>query len=371
MPNPTHSTPQILCLFSGGLDGLLAARLLMAQNLSVLCLHFHSPFFGKPEKIHHWERIYNLSIRPVDISTPFAAMLAARPAHGFGSVMNPCVDCKILMLTHARAIMKETGAAAVATGEVLGQRPMSQRRDTLNIIQRETGLKGRLLRPLSALRLEPTEPELSGLVDRSRLLGIGGRGRKDQLSLAASFGIKEIPTPAGGCRLAEKENARSYLPVLLHSPSPTAGDFDLANAGRQLWRFDPAPHRLIVGRKQADNDLIQSLAGPNDLIFKVADHPGPLALARHLGRDWPEDTILAAAATTASYAPKAVAAAGDTGTVDVRVHAGHLDNPGRTVAVTPRRDAGFAEQTWEEAETTLRAERRGQPQHGERNDEGG
>ena len=358
MHNSDHNTPQILSLFSGGLDGLLAARVLMEQGLSVLCLHFHSPFFGKPEKVPHWEQVYGLKIRPVDISKAFTAMLAARPAHGFGSVINPCVDCKILMLSRAREILEETGAAAVATGEVLGQRPMSQRRDTLNIIQRETGLKGRLLRPLSAVRLDPTEVELSGLVDRTRLLGIGGRGRKDQLALAARFGIKEIPTPAGGCRLAEKENARSYLPVLLHTPALTAADFELANAGRQLWRFDPAPLRLIIGRNQADNDLIQALAGERDLIMKVADHPGPLALARYLGTDWTDEAVEAAAACMASYAPKAVAAAGETGTVDMRVHPGNLDTPGRKISVRPNRDSGFTERTWEEAEAHLREERR-------------
>lgn len=354
-----RNNPQILSLFSGGLDGLLAAKTLLEQGLSVLCLHFHSPFFGKPEKVAHWEQVYGLHILPVNISEAYTQMLEARPAHGFGSVINPCVDCKILMLTHARKLMDEMGAAAVATGEVLGQRPMSQRRDTLDIILREAGLKGKLLRPLCAKHLNPTEAELSGLVDRERLHGFSGRGRKDQMRLAKHFGITEIPTPAGGCRLAEKENARSYLPVLLHTPQLTSVDFELANAGRQLWRFDPAPRRLIVGRNQADNDLLQALAGEKDLIFKAADYPGPLVLARHLGEDWPAETVAAAAALTASYAPKAVKAAAETGTVAVRVHPGHLDNPGWKVEVAPNREVGFTEQTWEEAQTTLKGFRSG------------
>ncbi len=342
--------PDILSLFSGGLDGLLAARLLMEQGLSVLCLHFHSPFFGNPEKISFWQQEYSLSIRPVDVGRAYTAMIGRGPTYGFGSVLNPCVDCKILMLTEARRIMEETGAAVVATGEVLGQRPMSQRRDTLNVIVRDTGLKGRLLRPLCALHLPETEAEASGLVDRSRLLGISGRGRKNQLALAARFGIKKVPTPAGGCRLTEKENGRSYLPVLLHTPAPTAEDFALAGAGRQLWRFEPVPLRLVVGRNQADNDLLQALARPEDLILKAAEYPGPLALCRHLGLDWPEEAVSAAAALTASYSGKAVKAAEETGTVRVRVHPGHLDASGRMVEVVPSRLAGFAEMTWEEAE---------------------
>lgn len=347
---PSAPKRRAVALFSGGLDSILAAKLVQEQGIEVVGLHFVSPFFGKPDEIRRWESLHGLSIRAVDISALFVRMLAERPEHGFGSVLNPCVDCKILMLTEARRIMEETGAAVVATGEVLGQRPMSQRRDTLNVIVRDTGLKGRLLRPLCALHLPETEAEASGLVDRSRLLGISGRGRKNQLALAARFGIKKVPTPAGGCRLTEKENGRSYLPVLLHTPAPTAEDFALAGAGRQLWRFEPVPLRLVVGRNQADNDLLQALARPEDLILKAAEYPGPLALCRHLGLDWPEEAVSAAAALTASYSGKAVKAAEETGTVRVRVHPGHLDASGRMVEVVPSRLAGFAEMTWEEAE---------------------
>ena len=193
----THSSPHALSLFSGGLDSILAAKLLQEQNIRVTCLHFHTPFFGKPEKIPHWSKIYGLDIRPVDIAEEYTALLAARPVYGFGSVLNPCVDCKILMLRHARRLLTELEASFIISGEVLGQRPMSQRRDTLNVIQRDAGVQGLLLRPLCALHLDPTEAELSGLVDRERLLGFSGAART-KWPLPSVSPLRKYPPPQGG-----------------------------------------------------------------------------------------------------------------------------------------------------------------------------
>ncbi|MEG2139801.1 MAG: tRNA(5-methylaminomethyl-2-thiouridylate) methyltransferase, partial [Bilophila sp.] len=171
-------SPHAVALFSGGLDSILATRLIQEQGLVVRCLHFVTPFFGKPHLIPHWEEVYGLSIEAVDVSEAYIRLLLERPEHGFGKVLNPCVDCKILMMRTAREIMARLGATFLISGEVLGQRPMSQRRDTLNVIRREGAVRDTLLRPLCAQHLDPTEPELSGLVDRSRLLSIFGRGRK-------------------------------------------------------------------------------------------------------------------------------------------------------------------------------------------------
>ncbi len=352
-----------LALFSGGLDSILAAKLVQEQGLNVRCLHFVSPFFGQPGKIPFWERAYALHIQAVDIAEAFTRLLVQRPVFGFGSVMNPCVDCKILMLREARRIMEETGACCVISGEVLGQRPMSQRRDTLNAILRDSGLKGKLLRPLSARLLDPTLAELAGLIDRERLLFISGRGRKAQMALAAQLGLKTIPTPAGGCRLAEQENARSYWPVLCHTPSPAAQDFQLANIGRQYWHIpeaENAPLRLIIGRAQSDNDAIMALAGKEDLLFKTRDFPGPVALGRYFAAPWPREALLAAAALTASYAGKAVRHAAATGELTaVRIHKGSLDAPGDVLEIAPAREGGFPwrEFSWEEARAAIRAER--------------
>ena len=232
------STPHAFALFSGGLDSILAARLIMEQGLVVRCLHFVTPFFGKPQLIPHWEKVYGLEVEAVDVGEAFVRLLRERPAHGFGKVMNPCVDCKILMMRKARELMKKWGASFLISGEVLGQRPMSQRRDTLNVIRRDAEVKESLLRPLSAQLLDPTAPEISGLVDRNKLLGIFGRGRKSQMALADQMGLKEIPTPAGGCKLAEKENSRRYWPVLTRLKEPTVEDFELSNIGRQYWFGD-------------------------------------------------------------------------------------------------------------------------------------
>jgi len=300
---------QAVALFSGGLDSILAARLVMEQGIRVRCLHFCSPFFGKPHALGYWRKVYGLDIEAVDISEDFVRMLIARPAHGFGKVMNPCVDCKILMMRHARARMEELGATFVISGEVLGQRPMSQRRDTLNVIRRDGEVRDILLRPLCAKHLEPTEPERSGLVDRERLEGFFGRGRKSQLQLAARMNITDIPTPAGGCRLAEKENARRFWPVLTRLPAPSVADFRLATVGRQGWS---ETLWLAVGRNESDNEALASLARPDDIFLKVLDYPGPLALVRPLagcGGAF-EEELRRAAALVASCAPKAVRAGG-------------------------------------------------------------
>lgn len=301
-----------VALFSGGLDSILAAKIIAAQGLRVKCLHFITPFFGKPGKLKHWSKIYGLDISGVDISEDFVRMLKERPPHGFGKVMNPCVDCKILMMRTVRQRMERYGASFVVSGEVLGQRPMSQRRDTLNVIRRVGEVQDILLRPLSAKMLDITEPERTGLVDRDKLYGIYGRGRKDQMELAAEFQLAEIPTPAGGCRLAERENARTYWPVLCHAPHLSGAEFRLANTGRQYWS---GPHWLSIGRNSNDNAHLEKCAFPEDLLLRVADFPGPLAVARQFS-PW-EPTVLAdAAAFVASFSPRAMR---EGGSVKVRV----------------------------------------------------
>lgn len=354
MQNDSHNY-DALSLFSGGLDSLLTARVLTAQGLKVKCLHFVTPFFGSVELAEKWSRQYGLDVSGVDISAEYCAMLAA-PAHGVGSVLNPCIDCKILMMKKAVELMPVYGAKFIASGEVLGQRPMSQRRDTLNVIRRDADVKNILLRPLCAKHLDPTPMELSGLVDRERLYGFSGRGRKGQLALAAEFGITDIPTPAGGCLLTERENARSLWPVLEHGAA-TPDDFRLALTGRQLWsRKNGQPHWLVVGRDKNDNAALQSLTGPEDLTFKVKDFPGPLALSRQFdGRPWPDDLIADAAAFMASFSGKAVKSGGP---VKVRVHRGAmgLDGPGFELEVAPARQtaAAWAEAVWDEAREEIR-----------------
>ena len=345
-----------VALFSGGLDSILAIKTLEAQGLKVKSLHFVSPFFGKPQMREHWQRVYGLDLEVVDVSAAFAQMLRERPAHGFGKVLNPCVDCKITMMRRACEYMRHYGAACVVSGEVLGQRPMSQRRDTLNVIKRESGLGNALLRPLCAQLLEPSDAELSAVVDRARLHGISGRGRKEQLLLAAQYGIKEIPTPAGGCRLTEQENASRYWHTLTRVNHPEAEDFCLAQTGRQFWsEHGQGRHWLCIGRNAVNNDALDALARPGDVHFTVRDFPGPVGLGRQV-MPWSEKEQDAAAALVASFAPQALRQSGDE-PVAVRVR---LHGEERVALVRPDRETflHWREPLWAEAKEAIRQEAR-------------
>jgi len=302
-----------LALFSGGLDSILAVKVVQKQGLDVLGLHFVSPFFGHPDKVAHWQELYSIPIKIVDVAEEYMRILQEGPRFGWGKVLNPCVDCKIFMLKKAKELLSHYGAKFIISGEVLGQRPMSQRRDALYLIRREAEVKDVLLRPLCAKHLDPTPMEESGLVDRDKLLGISGRGRKEQLRLAREFGLREIPTPAGGCLLTDKESAKRYLPLLQKVKGAEASDFYLANVGRQYWSGN---YWLSIGRDKNDNQQLLRLAKDSDYIFKLKDFPGPIALGRSAGKgesgeeerqgeDWPEEVILSAASLVCGFSPKA------------------------------------------------------------------
>jgi hypothetical protein len=351
MHDSTASDPKYhaLALLSGGLDSLLAIKVLQEQGLRVLGLHFVSPFFGKPHLRSHWREVYGIEAVNVDIRRSYLDMLA-RPAHGYGKHLNPCVDCKILMLTHAKTLLPKYGASFLVSGEVLGQRPMSQRADTLNLIRKDAGVKDLLLRPLSAQKLGPTPMEESGLVDRSRLPGIWGRGRKDQLALAAHFGITIIPTPAGGCNLAEAEPAARYLPIIRSLAEASSRDFSLSHLGRQYWA---GPYWLSIGRNQHDNEALEKARRETDILFRLRDLPGPCALGRQYEpapsavpgaapgaspQAWPDDVLADAAAFAASYSPKGRAEAEAGRPVVVLVRRGDPKAEAVTeVVVTPAR----------------------------------
>ncbi|MDO5537107.1 MAG: tRNA(5-methylaminomethyl-2-thiouridylate) methyltransferase [Desulfovibrionaceae bacterium] len=330
-------------LFSGGLDSLLAARLLAEQGLKVLCLHYVSPFFGSPHSQSRWKRLYGLDVEIADAGREMVRLINDWPEHGFGKVMNPCVDCKITLMRLARLRMEELGGSFVATGEVLGQRPMSQRRDVMNLIMHEAGVDGLLLRPLCARHLEPTPCELSGQVDRSRLLDMHGRGRQGQLALAQQYGFSEIPSPGGGCRLTERENARHYWPLRMHRANASVEDYVLTGLGRQLWRIEGGEAAwMVVARNNRDNERLRQFQRERDLLAGLCDHPGPLALLRD-GRDWSTGMLQAAAAQFVSYAPKAAPLA------EVRVWLKDQSGSQNILSVKPDLErTAFSRPTWEE-----------------------
>lgn len=306
----TSAPPHVLALFSGGLDSILAARLVQEQGRRVTCLHFVSPFFGKPHLLEGWRATHGLDIIPVDVGEEYVSLLRQGPPHGYGKVLNPCVDCKVLMLRKARELLTELDAQAIVSGEVLGQRPMSQRRDALDIISRDAGVRDLLVRPLCARHLAPTRAEEEGVLDRSRLESFWGRGRNAQMALAERLGITEIPTPAGGCLLAEKESALRYWPILnLPQPgdgAPSARDFHIANVGRQLWK---GSQWLAIGRDREANARLAALAeapGAQDALLATRDVPGPFALARHWpGHPWTPEELAEAASLLLRFSPKA------------------------------------------------------------------
>jgi tRNA U34 2-thiouridine synthase MnmA/TrmU len=288
-----------IALLSGGLDSTLAVKLMLDQGVEVEALNFVTPFCqcnrkGRCEALYVAEQ-FGIPCKTISVTDEFFDVIR-HPAHGYGSGMNPCLDCRILMFSKARQRMEETGADFVFTGEVLGERPMSQRRDAMRIIQRESGLDGRLLRPLCAKLLPPTIPEEGGLVDRERLLEISGRSRKPQMALAEAHGINDYPCPAGGCLLTDPGFARRMKDLVQRTASFGLNDVNLLKVGRH-FRLSPAA-KAVVGRNEGENQRITALARPGDLLLEVQGWGSPVTLLRGQAG---ADVIRTAAAITVRY----------------------------------------------------------------------
>ncbi len=243
-----------LVLLSGGLDSILAVKLLLEQGIEVEAINFRTNFCG-PSKARPAAQMLGVPLREVNIREDFLAVLK-KPKHGYGAGMNPCIDCHALMLKKAGEIMRAEGFDFVATGEVLGERPMSQHKHALKIVEKEAGLEGYLLRPLSAKLLELTIPEIENLVNREKLLAISGRNRKPQMELAARYGIKNYPTPAGGCALTQEGFAQRLRELMKNKPDFDAQDVDLVAIGRHFF-IDNV--QIIVGRNQQENEILKCL----------------------------------------------------------------------------------------------------------------
>ncbi|MFC1883887.1 tRNA 4-thiouridine(8) synthase ThiI [Thermodesulfobacteriota bacterium] len=283
-----------LCVFSGGLDSMLAAELVRVQGIDVLALFFETPFFTS-DKASASADSMDLPFKVIDI-TKRHFEIVKKPKHGYGGNMNPCIDCHSLMFRIAGEMLKEEGADFVITGEVLGQRPMSQNRESLTIVSNESGLNGLLLRPLSAKLLPATVPETEGWVDREKLMNIQGRSRKPQMALAEDLDIKEYPSPAGGCLLTDKIFSRRLKDLILSDKSAEIVDIKLLKIGRH-FKISPEV-KLIVGRNKKENENLRSLISDKDLLFSAMQVPGPTAL---LKADRNDSYLQIAAEITASY----------------------------------------------------------------------
>jgi tRNA-uridine 2-sulfurtransferase len=266
-----------LALISGGLDSLLAAKLISDQGCEVIGVHFKIPFC----KVNIQDSFPKIGIKvmEVDLGREFLNLIQ-RPRYGFGSNMNPCIDCKILMFSKAKALMPELGAKFIVTGEVLGQRPMSQNKQALKLIRYQSGLEDLLLRPLSAQFFPPSLAEREGWVKREKLLNFNGRLRTPQMRLAKTLGIDQYATPAGGCLLTDPCFSKRLLELLKHQEL-SLENLELLKIGRHFRLSERA--RLVVGRDESENNQLNRLALAGDYLFSPQkDLAGPTCLARGL-----------------------------------------------------------------------------------------
>ncbi len=269
-----------VALISGGLDSVLAARVVMEQGFEVAGIYFTSVFsksYGKERDTHAGRvaRSVGLELRVMDLGQEYIDLIR-NPGHGYGRNVNPCIDCKIFMLSKAGAVMHELGAQFIITGEVLGQRPMSQRRDALNVIERDSGLSGMILRPLSAKLLTPTKAETEGIIDRERLLDISGRSRNAQLALAKKYGVAGFSTPAGGCLLTDENFAEKLRDLFSNKKDVTPVDIRLLTVGRH-FRLESGV-KVVLGRDKEENSFLISLKQPGHNLLVPNGFPGPAAL---------------------------------------------------------------------------------------------
>ena len=260
-----------LSLMSGGLDSQLAVRVLERAGAVVEAVTFETPFFTS-ERAVAAAKALGVKIHVIDFLDDELALIQ-NPPHGFGGAMNPCIDCHATMIRRAGELMTKLGYDFVATGEVRGQRPMSQNAQSLLTVEKASGLKGRLVRPLSAKFLEPTIPELEGKLDREKLLDISGRARDRQIALAAEFGIVDYPSPAGGCKLTEEAFGHRLRDLMEHEGFDDRSLIELLSVGRRFRLPDGSS--VILGRDAKENARLAKCAGT---VIAFDDVPGPTAV---------------------------------------------------------------------------------------------
>lgn len=273
-----------IALLSGGLDSTLAVKLMLDQGIEVVALNFTTPFCNCTAKTssckHEAVRVAREFGIPVRVRYKGLEYLkiVENPKHGYGRGLNPCIDCRIFMHREARELMEEEGAKFLVTGEVLGQRPMSQRRPVLRLIEKESGTQDVILRPLSAHHFEPTLPERRGWVDRKKLLAISGRSRKEQIRVAEQLGVADYPCPAGGCLLTDRDFAAKLKDLFENKPDYDLRDVRLLRTGRH-FRLRPGV-KVVVGRNQAENEVLKRGLSIGERVLRGSDFTGPSALSR-------------------------------------------------------------------------------------------
>ncbi|MBI5681975.1 MAG: 7-cyano-7-deazaguanine synthase [Deltaproteobacteria bacterium] len=271
-----------VALLSGGLDSTLAVKVMLEQGIEIEALNFTSAFCtcncrestcrSEAQRV---AKEFGIKIKVLQKGLDYVDVIR-KPKYGYGQGINPCVDCRIYMHKLAKRYMEETGASFIITGEVLGQRPMSQRIDAFKSIEKESGLQGLILRPLSAKHLEPTIPENAGIVDREKLLDIIGRSRRPQMELAEDFNLENYPCPSGGCLLTDKIFSKKVRDLLEHNKNVTAKDLYILKAGRHFRINENA--KVILGRDEKDNIKLKNLKQNEDILIEPLDFAGPTAI---------------------------------------------------------------------------------------------
>ncbi len=266
-----------LSLFSGGLDSMLAIKLIREQGIDVIALNFDIGFesVDKEDFLKRACDEMGVELRILDIKKQFFDEVLFEPKYGYGKYFNPCIDCHANMIRHAKALFDECGASFIITGEVVGQRPKSQRAEALCQVNKLSGAEGLVLRPLSAKLMEPTIPETEGWVDRERLLGISGRGRSKQLELVKTYNIKEYSPPAGGCMLTQ-ETQSDKIRDLVDAKAFSVESIPLIHTGRYYVLPDGA--RLIVSRNAEENGELENLESKDFEFFRVENFLGPVSV---------------------------------------------------------------------------------------------
>lgn len=290
-----------LGLVSGGLDSLIACLLLQVQEIKVIGLNFTSPFCQYNKKssqtecsLELFQEKLGIQIYYLPIEDDFLEIIR-NPKFGYGKHVNPCIDCRIYILNKAKEFMKKINADFIFTGEVLNQRPKSQHMKALKIVEKETELEGKLLRPLSALQLKPTIYEQQGLIDRKKLLGIKGRSRKTQMEIAREHGLLDNYYACGGCLLTDENFANRMKDYLKFNESLKMDDIHILKVGRH---FRYKNNKIIVGRNESENNLLLTFKKPNELVIEAKDVPGPITIVQG---DYDNNTLKYAAMLTLRY----------------------------------------------------------------------
>lgn len=264
-----------LVLMSGGLDSMLSAKILKEAGIEVTPLCFKSYFFGCGNAEKAAKQV-GIKLRVIDFSKEHLKMLK-NPKYGRGSAINPCIDCHLLMIKTAGKIMKKEKYDFVATGEVLGQRPMSQNAQSLSLIEKQSGLKGLIVRPLSVKVLPATIPEEKGMIDRNDFYGISGRGRHEQIALAKKFGIKDYPSPAGGCILTDKNYSLNLKKLFEVKPKADGNDCQILRQGRVFFNEKMI---IVVARDEKECAELSKLRKKGDVVLEPHNFAGPTVLVR-------------------------------------------------------------------------------------------